>query len=34
MTCAVIVDAVGTPIAKGKPGGAHTDIQPATQPRT
>jgi acetyl-CoA acetyltransferase len=28
MTSAVIVDAVRTPIAKGKPGGAYADIHP------
>jgi acetyl-CoA acyltransferase len=28
MTSAVIVDAVRTPIAKGKPGGAYSGIHP------
>ena len=28
MNAAVIVDAVRTPLAKGKPGGAYADIHP------
>jgi acetyl-CoA acyltransferase len=28
MTSAVIVDAVHAPVAKGKPGGAYSDIHP------
>jgi acetyl-CoA acyltransferase len=28
MTSAVIIDAVRTPVAKGKPGGAYSEIHP------
>jgi hypothetical protein len=31
MASAVIVDAVGTPLAKRKPGGASSEIHPAMQ---
>ena len=31
MTSAVIVDAVRTPLAKRKPGGAYSQIHPAKQ---